>query len=130
MLRRASLLLCLAYVIGLAWGHVRLPVAAIRTLADYRDEPTSVHLSASDLSAAQRWHLERALPARPGKEPPFISIHIPWNAWAAARVQTFRFAGSVGAEGLDALYLCIFGAWWRVYTFDHVMAAVQPKQTP
>ena len=63
--RKIIVVLLSALVLGLAWGQVRLPLAAVKSLADYdllRERPV---VSSTDeqlqMSAVQKWYLKRAL---------------------------------------------------------------------
>jgi hypothetical protein len=37
-------------------------------------------------------------------------------------VRSGLYAGPLAAEDKDSLYVCLFGVWIPIYTFDHVMA--------
>lgn len=124
--RKIILLLLIGYALGLVWGQVRLPVAAVKSLADYpllRDKPV---VSASDeqlhMLAIQKWYLKRFMSVVDGTNPPQISADVRWNWGIVARVRSGYYISPQGAEGLDGLYVCVFGAWLRVYGFSHSMA--------
>lgn len=124
--RKIILLLLVVYAIGLVWGQARLPFAAVKNLADYdllRDKP---FVSASDdqlqMSAMQRWYLERAMKLVDGTGPPRVSADVRWNWGVVARVRSGLYIAPMAAESLDGLYVCVFGAWFQVYGFSHAMA--------
>ena len=121
--RKIILLLAIGYSLGLVWGQVRLPVAAVKSLTDYR-LLTSVSASDEDLQmlAIQRSYLKRSLNVTESRQPPRISVRVKWNCGIIARVQSGYYLAPEGAEYLDALYFCAFGAWVRVYRFSHAMA--------
>ena len=83
-------------------------------------------MSASDaqlqMSAVQRWYLMRAMKLVEGTGPPRISADVRWNWGVVARVHSGLYISSMGAESLDGLYVCVFGAWLRIYEFSHAMA--------
>lgn len=120
------LFLSVGYVLGLAWGQVRLPFAAIKGLADYDLLRDKSLVSASDaqlqVSAMQRWYLKRAMKLVEGTGPPRISAEVRWNCGVVARVRSGLYTSPMGAESLDGLYVCVFGAWFQVYGFSHAMA--------
>ena len=124
--RKILLLVLIGYAFGLAWGQLRLPVAAVKGLADYpllRDKPI---VSASDeqlqMLAIQKWYLKRFMNVVDGTDPPRISADVRWNWGIVARVRSGHYVSSTGAEELDGLYVCFFGAWLRVYSFSHAMS--------
>ncbi len=124
--RKIILLLLIGYALGLLWGQVRLPVAAVKSLADYpllRDRSV---VSASDeqlqMLAIQEWYLKRSMRLLDGTNPPRISADVRWNWGVVARVRSGHYISPQGAEWLDGLYVCFFGAWLRVYSFSHAMA--------
>jgi hypothetical protein len=124
--RRIILLLVVGYVLGLVWGQVRLPFAAVKSLSDYRLLREMPLVSTSEdhlqMSAIQKWYLKRAMKLVEGTGPPRISADVKWNWGVVARVRSGHYISSTGAESLDGLYLCVFGAWVQVYGFGHEMA--------
>lgn len=124
--RKIALFLVTAYAIGLAWGQVRLPYAAVKNMLDYpllKNTPP-VSASAGDLQmlGVQRWYISRSMNIKADTQPPRISVQVKWNAGIIARVDSGLYFGPEAAEGLDCLYVCLFGAWVPVYTFNHEMA--------
>jgi hypothetical protein len=123
---RVLLGILVLYLLGLGWGYLRLPWAAIRSLADHKSVTTApaVSLSATgvDVSRSQQWYLDRVLPLSPTPVVPRVSVVVRWNALICARVSSGHYVGPTGAEWRDSLYICLFGAWVPVYTFSHVMA--------
>lgn len=124
--RKIILLLLIGYVLGLLWGQVRLPFAAVKSLADYRLLREKPALSASDeqlqMWPIQRRYLRHATKAEDGTAPPRISAEVRWNYGIVARVRSGHYISPQGAEWLDGLYICVFGSWLRVYSFSHAMA--------
>jgi hypothetical protein len=124
--RRIILLLVVGYVLGLVWGQVRLPFAAVKSLSDYRLLREKPFVSASEdhlqMSAIQKWYLKRSMKLGDGTGPPRISADVKWNCGVVARVHSGHYISSKGAESLDGLYLCVFGAWVQVYGIGHEMA--------
>jgi hypothetical protein len=124
--RKIILLLLAGYAIGLLWGQVRLPFAAVKSLADYdliRDKPlVSASHDQLQMLAMQRWYLKRVMELVEGTGPPWISVDVKWNCGVVARVHSGLYISPMGAESLDGLYLCVFGAWFQVYGFGHAMA--------
>lgn len=122
--RKIILLLVVGYVLGLVWGQVRLPFAAVKSLSDYRLLREKPFVSASDdhlqMLAIQKWYLKRSMKLVDGTGPPRISADVKWNWGIVARVRSGY--DMQGAESLDGLYLCIFGAWVQVYRFSHSIA--------
>jgi hypothetical protein len=57
-----------------------------------------------------------------GAGPPRISADVKWNWSVAARVHSGHYISPQGAEWLEGLYVCVFGAWLQVYRFSHAMA--------
>jgi hypothetical protein len=121
--RKIFLLLLAGYALGLVWGQLRLPFAAIKSLSDYdllRDKP---FLSASDdqlrMTAFQRWYLKCSMNLVEGADPPRISAEVKWNWGVVARVRSGHRLSPDAAEWLDGMYVCVFGAWFRVYRFSH-----------
>ena len=112
------------YLLGLAWGYVRLPWAAMKSLADFEliVESPAISYAKLDLSEAQRQYLDRKLPPSVHGAVPRIEVSVRWYAVAVARVESSHYVSPTGAEWMDALYVCVFGAWVPVYTFWHVMA--------
>lgn len=114
------------YTLGVLWGQMRLPFVAVKNLSDYdllMDKPV---ISASDkelqMLEIQKWYLQRSMKLPNGTEPPSISAEVIWNLGIIARVRSGHYISSQGAESIDGLYFCVFGAWIRVYTFSHTMA--------
>lgn len=125
ILRRAAWALVALYVLGLAWGHVRLPATAVKNLADYPGIVIDRKLRLSsdlDVSRVQRWHLQRSLPLTSTQVASRVSVSVEWNALIIARVRSSHYTSPTGAEGKDVLYVNVFGAWVPVHTFMHVMA--------
>lgn len=123
--RKIILLLLVIYLLGLVWGQLRLPVAAIKSLADYpmlRDKVLSVSEDRLQMLPIQKWYLKRFMNVVDGTNVPRVSAGITWNWGIVARVHSGHYMSSTGAEGVDALYVCVFGAWLRVNTFSRVMA--------
>jgi hypothetical protein len=124
--RKIILLLLIGYALGLVWGQVRLPVAAVKSLDDYSLLRGETVVSASDeqlqMSAMQKWYLKRFLHVADGANPPQISATVKWNWGIVARVRSGHYISPTGAEWLDGLYVCLFGSWLRVYSFSHAMA--------
>lgn len=114
------------YALGLVWGQLRLSVAAIKSLADYRLLKANPVISVKDeqlkISAIQKWYLKRFMRTIDGTNPPLISADVKWNWGVVARVNSAQYIGFDGAESLDGLYVCLFGAWLRVHTFSHAIA--------
>jgi hypothetical protein len=113
------------YVLGLGWGYLRLPWAAIRSLRDYGIIAAAPAVSFSDkldVSPAQRWYLERSLTESPVPVVPRVEAEVRWNALVIARVHSGYFVSGTGAEWRDSLYVCVFGAWLPVYNFFQAMA--------
>ena len=123
--RKTILLLLIGYFLGLAWGQLRLPVATVKSLADYpllREKGMSASDEQLQMLAIQKWYLKRFMDVTDGTKPPRISVDVRWNCGIVARVQSDHYIAPEGAEGLDGLYVCIFGAWLQVYAFSHTMA--------
>jgi hypothetical protein len=118
---RVALICVLAlYLLGLVWGYVRLPWAAIRSLRDYHlvvEAPAVTFAATLEVSPAQRWYLEHCLTESPVPTVPRIDVEVPWNALVLARVRSGYFVSGTGAEQRDSLYVCVFGAWVPVYNF-------------
>lgn len=115
----------IGYFLGLAWGQLRLPVATVKSLADYpllREKGMSASDEQLQMLAIQKWYLKRFLNVADGTNPPRISVDVRWNCGIVARVHSHHYISPEGAEWLDGLYVCIFGAWLRVYSFSHTMA--------
>jgi hypothetical protein len=124
--RKIILLLLVGYVIGLVWGQVRLPFAAVKSLADYDLLKDKLLVSASDdqlqMWAVQRSYLKRAIKLVDRTGPPRMSAEVKWNWGVVARVRSDLYISPMGAELLDGLYVCVFGAWLKVHEFSHAMA--------
>lgn len=124
--RKTAFFLVAAYLLGLVWGQTRLPYAAVKHMLDYPllKEASSVSAYPADLQmlGIQRWYLNRSMHIVAGTQPPRISVSVKWSAGIVARVDSGHYMGPLAAEGLDCLYVCFFGAWIPVYTFNHVMA--------
>ena len=114
------------YLVGLGWGYLRLPWAAIKSLRDYkliRDaSAVSLRPAGISLSSAQRRYLARALPVSSTTVAPIISVEVDWYAVVCARVRSGHYISSTGAERRDCLYLCLFGAWIPLHTYSEQMA--------
>jgi hypothetical protein len=110
--------------LGLAWGYLRLPWAAIKSLADYEivARAPAVRLSHRNVSTVQLWYLDHALRVSPVPVKPSVSAIVIWNALVFARVRSGWYTGNLGAEHKESLYFCLFGAWIPVYTYGHEMA--------
>ena len=118
--RRIVLCVLALYGLGLVWGYVRLPWAALRSLRDFPTLAAAPAVSFAnnlDVSPVQRWYLERALPESPVPVVPRVDAEVRWNALALARVRSGYFISNTGAESRDSLYVCVFGAWVPVYNF-------------
>jgi hypothetical protein len=74
------------------------------------------------LSAVQKWHLKRSLKLVEGTGAPRVAANVNWNWGVVARVQSSLYISPEGADWLDGLYVCVFGAWLPVYSFSHAMA--------
>jgi hypothetical protein len=124
--RKIILLVIVGYAIGLLWGQVRLPLSAVKSLRDYRLLRNKPLLSASDeqlqMWPIQRSYLKHSMKILDGTNPPRISAEVKWNCGVVARVHSGHYISPHGAESLDGLYICVFGAWLRVYSFSHGMA--------
>jgi len=124
--RKIILVLFVGYALALVWGHVRLPLAAVKSLDDYRLLRNTPVLSASDdqlqMWAVQKRYLSHSINLVSGKGTPRISAEVKWNCGIVARVQSGIYFSPEGAEGIDGLYICVLGGWLRVYTFSHLMA--------
>jgi hypothetical protein len=109
---------------GLAWGYLRLPWAAVRTLDDYQlvARALAVSLSHRNVSTARLRYLKHSLRALPLPVVPRASVAATWNALVFAWVHSDHYLGNLGAEDKDGLYFCLFGAWIPVYTYGHEMA--------
>jgi hypothetical protein len=122
MLTRRRLLICILalYGLGLLWGYIRLPWAAVRSLRDYATLAAAPAVSFGnglDVSPAQRWYLGRCLPESPVPLVPRVEVEVRWNALVLARVHSGYYVSNTGAEYRDSLYLCLFGFWIPVYDF-------------
>lgn len=123
--RRRILILVLAlYVLGLGWGYVRLPWAAIKSLADFEliAKKPAVTISDARVSLVQLWYLKQALKESPVTVEPRVSVQVTWNALIVARVRSGHYLAPLAAEGCDRLYFCLFGLWIPAYTYSHEMA--------
>jgi hypothetical protein len=102
-------------------GYLRLPLAAIRNLSDYEIiSSTPVTFSEkTEVSMAQRWYLKRSLRESPVPTTPRIFVRVEWNMFLLARVNTSYYVNEKGAEYNDSVYLCVFGAWAPIFTYDH-----------
>ena len=114
------------YSIGLGWGYLRLPWAAINCLSDFKmlGQAPVVRLRSGGVSVApvQRWYLRQVLPDSATGNAPVISVEVKWSALVCARVHSALYMSPDGAEVRDSLYVCLFGAWIPVHTYMHVMA--------
>jgi hypothetical protein len=114
------------YAGGLAWGYQRLAWAAIKNLADYnliRTAPAvSIDESQTSISRSQESYLRERLRISSMPTTPRVSVAVVWNALVCARVKAGHYTGPLGVEGKDTLFVCVFGAWFPVYTFGHAMA--------
>src|SRR4051812_2305312 len=91
--RPRTLLIVLAlYLLGLGWGYVRLPWAAIKCLGDHdlitSAPAVSLSASGSDVSRSQRWYLDRVLRQSSTPVVPRVSVDVRWNALVCARVSS------------------------------------------
>lgn len=122
--RRILIAVVSLYAAGLVWGYFRLPWAAIRSLRDYRliAKAPAVSLSKADVSPAQLGYLRRALSVSKAPVVPRVSVAVIWNVLVLARVRSGHYVSSIGAEGRESLYLCLFGSWIPVYTYSSWMA--------
>jgi hypothetical protein len=102
---------------------MRLPFAAVKSLADYDLLRDKTILSASDdqlqMTAFQRWYLKCSMNLVEGAAPPRISAEVRWNWGVVARVRSGHRLSPDAAEWLDGMYVCVFGAWLQVYRFSH-----------
>ena len=108
------------YLLGLGWGYISLPTAAIKNLGGYRTIAAAPAVSFSegmDVSPAQRWYLEHAFTESPVQVVPRLSVKVDWNAILLARVGSGYFVSGKSAENKSSLYLCAFGYWIPVHTF-------------
>jgi len=123
---RALFVLLALYMAGLVWGHVRLPWAALLSLRDHQliraASAVSVDPDKTAITSAQHRYLQWAVPVSATATKPVVYVNTHWNAWVCARVRSGIYVSSEGAEAQDCLYVCVFGAWFRVYRFSHVMA--------
>ena len=112
------------YVVGIAWGNLRLPWAAIKSLSDYEltAKAPAVNYSGLKVSSPQLWYLKHSLRESPLLDVPSVSASVTWNVLFLARVKSSLSFGPKGAELQDSVYLCIFGAWVSVYTYSHWMS--------
>ena len=114
------------YVLGLIWGQTRLPVAAIKNLADSpllrQYGKMSLPPGALEMPRHQAWYARRSLDLVDGTGPPTVSASVKWNWGIAARVNVGLYFSPTGAERLDCEYVCVFGWWVPVYAFSHLMA--------
>src|SRR5262245_24281447 len=65
------------YALGLLWGYVRLPLAALKSLRDGRllfDAPAVSFGPDFDVSPAQRWYLKTAFVESPVPVVPEVSV--------------------------------------------------------
>jgi hypothetical protein len=121
--KHRGILICVltVYILGLGWGYIRLPWAAIKSLRDYRTliAPASVVSfdPGLDVSPVQRWYLDQALVESPVPVVPRLSVDVKWNAIVLARVYSRYYVSNTGAEGKDCLCFCLFGAWIPIYDF-------------
>ena len=108
-------------------GYIRLPFAALASLADYdllADEAL-IYTDASrlEVSTIQRWWIKRSLPnLAEGESVPKVSVRVKWNLLLLARVQSGHYMSPTGAEGRDCLYIWCLGVWIPAYDFSHEMA--------
>ena len=108
-------------------GYIRLPLAAIKSLADYDllADKTAIYTDASrlEVSSVQRWWLLRKIPnLTEGDSVPRVSVGVRWNLLLFARVRSGHYVGPTGAEARDCLYIWCLGAWIPAYSFSHAMA--------
>ena len=122
--RRILVVIAVLYAIGLAWGYVRLPFAAVKSLGDYRLIANAPAVGIGQVKAAplQVAYLTRSLSTSRTTAAPHVSATVIWNALAVARVRSAIYLGPTGAESRDVLYVCLFGVWVPVYTFSLVQA--------
>jgi len=117
--RKIILFLLVGYALGLVWGQVRLPFAAVKSLSDYKLLEKRPSGSASDdqlkMWAIQKWYLQRSMNLAQGTAPPRVAADVKWNWGIIARVES-SYGSRSGNENLDAVYLCVFGGWLRVHT--------------
>ena len=111
----------------LAAGDVRLPLAAIKSLADYDllADKAVIYTDASrlEVSPVQRWWLRKRMPElTEGESVPRITVRVRWFFLFLARVRSGHRVSPTGAEARDCLYIWCFGAWIPAYSFSHVMA--------
>jgi hypothetical protein len=122
----AILVISLLYLGGLGIGDSRLAWAAIRNLRDHNLVTTASTITLdrgqTSISSSQEAYLLRQLHESPTPTTPRIHVAVRWNAFVCARVAAGHYVGPVGAEGKDTLFVCVFGAWVPVYTFNNWMA--------
>jgi hypothetical protein len=123
-LRRVLVCVLILYGLGLVWGYFRLPLAAIKSLGNYRSIASAPAVSFGNLgvSSTQRWYLGHAFSESPVPAAPSVAVSVEWNALVLARVRSGYHVSPKGAERRDSLYLCVFGAWIPVYNFRREMA--------
>ncbi len=108
-------------LLSLAWGYVRLPYAAVRSLDFSETKPVRFN-PPLEISPVQKWYLGLAI--RESRVPvvPSVSVNVRWNAILLARVESNCYVGPRGAEDRDSLYLWVLGAWFPIYDFRHGIA--------
>ncbi len=114
------------YLVGLAWGYVRLPWAAIDNLANYKlvtmAPAVTIDRSETSISRIQEKYLMRQLRESPTPTTPRIHVRVRWNALVCACVAAGHYSSPDGAEWKNTLFVNVFGAWVPMYTFSDVMA--------
>ena len=119
--RRILIAVALLYAVGLVWGYFRLPLAAIKNLHDYRifiAQARAVSLDEIDISAPQLGYLRGAIPLSRDPVVPRLSVAVSWNALVVARINSGYYHSNEGAERMDILYICLFGAWVPIHTYS------------
>ncbi len=121
---RILLLVLALYVAGLAWGYVRLPLAAFKGMSIYPGIASPLPITFDDrhdISPAQQWYLDRSLTESPVPVVPRVSADVKWNALVLARVRSNYYFSGKGSKDIlehhDSLYVNVFGAWISVHSF-------------
>lgn len=124
IVKRLLLTVAVLYAIGLVWGDLRLSWAAIKSLADYEliAQAPAVSFGKLGMSERQRRYLKHRLAESPTTVVPRVDVDVRWNAFVCARVESGHYVSPLGAERQDCVYVCLFGAWVRIYSFYRIMS--------